>query len=69
MKQEKENKKENESAAAPQPSTGTPLSQTIENANASGDGSLERGKDSLLATDDDGPKEERSSGGQSNEAY
>lgn len=36
-----------------------PLSETIADAHASGDGALERGKDSLIASDDGGAEAEK----------
>ena len=40
---------------------GQPLSQTITDAHASGDGALERGKDTLIASDDDGGDDKKES--------
>lgn len=51
--QQKE-KKEVESGKEPSNPGHQKLSDTIEDAHAAGDGALERGKDSLIASDDDG---------------
>ncbi len=61
-----DNKKANE---APRESTVRPLSDTIENAHASGDGAFERDKDTVLAPKEEGQQESEKESRSTNEAY
>ena len=47
----------------------TPLSETIENAHASGDGALERDKDTILPPKESGQANDSRSQNSGNEAY
>ena len=60
------NKKEIE---APKENTVRPLSDTIENAHAAGDGAIERDKDTVLAPKEDGQQERENEDRSTNEAY
>ncbi len=60
------NKKENE---ASKENTVRPLSDTIENAHAAGDGAIERDKDTVLAPKEEGKQESEKEDRSNNEAY